>query len=199
MQQINQSLVKEIRQKFCNVEKCPISGDRIFFENAGGALTLRSAVETSTKFAAIPDNQGRDNLTSNTLNSIIKNAKNDLSYLFNTHSGEFFMGESGTELLFRLIRNSLLASPSGGSIVGTSLEHPASRSAAKNGLMRWTIPIAACRITWKWVQSTRKHMPITFLKLLASLRLCMHHPSQAWVHKLEKYQKSSARRPHWHL
>ena len=75
MQQINQSLVKEIRQKFCNVEKCPISGDRIFFENAGGALTLRSAVETSTKFAAIPDNQGRDNLTSNTLNSIIKNAR----------------------------------------------------------------------------------------------------------------------------
>ena len=60
MQQINQSLVKEIRQKFCNVEKCPISGDRIFFENAGGALTLRSALETSTKFAAIPDNQGRD-------------------------------------------------------------------------------------------------------------------------------------------
>ena len=140
MQQINQSLVKAIRQKFCNVEKCPISGERIFFENAGGALTLRSALETSTKFAAIPDNQGRDNLTSNTLNNIIKNAKNDLSYLFNTHSGEFFMGESGTELLFRLIRNSLLASPSGGSIVGTSLEHPASRSAAKKwaGEMKYT-------------------------------------------------------------
>lgn len=131
MQQINQSLVKAIRQKFCNVEKCPISGDRIFFENAGGALTLRSALETSTKYAAIPDNQGRDNLTSNTLNSIIEKAKNDLSCLFNVHSGDFFMGESGTELLFRLIRNALLASSSGGSIVGTSLEHPASRSAAK--------------------------------------------------------------------
>ena len=36
----------------------PLSGERIFFENAGGALTLKSVVETSSKFAAIPDNQG---------------------------------------------------------------------------------------------------------------------------------------------
>ena len=41
------------------------------------------------------------------------------------------MGESGTELLFRLIRNAVTASRPDGSIVGTSLEHPASRSAAK--------------------------------------------------------------------
>ena len=101
---INHSLVSEIRERFCNVDKCPISGERIFFENAGGALTLRSALETSTKFAAIPDNQGRDNLASHTLNNTIKNAKSDLRILFNAQSGEFFMGESGTELLFRLIR-----------------------------------------------------------------------------------------------
>ncbi|NCX70292.1 MAG: nitrogen fixation protein NifS, partial [Rhodobacteraceae bacterium] len=55
---IDHSLVSEIRERFCNVDKCPISGERIFFENAGGALTLRAALETSTKFAAIPDNQG---------------------------------------------------------------------------------------------------------------------------------------------
>ena len=131
MQYINQPLVSEIRQKFCNVNTCPISGDRIFFENAGGALTLKSVLETTTKFASIPDNQGRDNLASQALNDVIKNAKSDLSELFNTQSGEFFMGESGTELLFRLIRNAVVASPSGGSVVGTSLEHPASRSAAK--------------------------------------------------------------------
>ena len=40
---IDHSLVSEIRERFCNVDKCPISGERIFFENAGGALTLRSA------------------------------------------------------------------------------------------------------------------------------------------------------------
>ena len=100
---IDHSLVSEIRERFCNVDKCPISGERIFFENAGGALTLRSALETSTKFAAIPDNQGRDNFASHTLNNTIKKAKSDLRILFNAQSGEFFMGESGTELLLSLI------------------------------------------------------------------------------------------------
>ena len=100
---IDHSLVSEIRERFCNVDKCPISGERIFFENAGGALTLKAALETSTKFAAIPDNQGRDNLASHTLNNTIKNAKSDLRILFNAQSGDFFMGESGTELLLSLI------------------------------------------------------------------------------------------------
>ena len=82
MPSIDHSLVSEIRERFCNVDKCPISGERVFFENAGGALTLRSALETSTKFAAIPDNQGRDNLASHTLNNTIKNAKNTIIVLF---------------------------------------------------------------------------------------------------------------------
>ena len=37
-------LIKEIREKFCHVEECPYSGKRIFFENAGGSLTLKSVV-----------------------------------------------------------------------------------------------------------------------------------------------------------
>ena len=41
---IDHSLVSEIRERFCNVDKCPISGERIFFENAGGALTLKAAL-----------------------------------------------------------------------------------------------------------------------------------------------------------
>ena len=51
------------------------TGPRVFFENAGGALTLKSVVETSAKFAAIPDNQGRDNPASHALVDIINKAK----------------------------------------------------------------------------------------------------------------------------
>ena len=39
-----------------------------------------------------------------------------------------FVGESGTELLFRFIRTAILSSGKG-SVVGSNLEHPASRSA----------------------------------------------------------------------
>ena len=61
MTSITAPLLEEIRNRFAHVDSCPFSGPRVFFENAGGALTLNSVVLTSAKFAAIPDNQGREN------------------------------------------------------------------------------------------------------------------------------------------
>jgi len=121
-------LIKEIREKFCHVEECPYSGKRIFFENAGGSLTLKSVVDRSALMAGIPDNQGRDNVASSSIMDIINKSKLKTLDFFNTKSGSILIGESGTELLFRLIRTAILSSGKG-SIVGSTLEHPASRSA----------------------------------------------------------------------
>ena len=89
-------LTAAIRDQFAHVASCPFQGERIFFENAGGALTLKSVVETSATFAAIPDNQGRDNPASAALVEVIKQAKADMALFFNTSEGKFFVGESGT-------------------------------------------------------------------------------------------------------
>ena len=51
----------------------------------------------------------------------------------NANEGQVFVGESGTELLFRMIMNAVLETPEGGNVLGTTLEHPASRSACQ----RW--------------------------------------------------------------
>ncbi|SIS97867.1 Selenocysteine lyase/Cysteine desulfurase [Roseivivax lentus] len=126
-------LIARVRARFAHVEECPLTGPRIFFENAGGALTLKSAVETSAKFAAIPDNQGRMNAASKKLQEIIDTARADAALFFNAEGGRVFVGESGTELLFRLIRDACLGAPEGGIVLGSSVEHPASRSAAQ----RW--------------------------------------------------------------
>ncbi|WP_171175108.1 aminotransferase class V-fold PLP-dependent enzyme [Ruegeria sp. HKCCD8929] len=126
-------LIEAIRDRFAHVDACPFHGPRIFFENAGGALTLKSVAETSAKFAAIPDNQGRDNTASHALVDIINTAKSDLATFMNASSGQFFVGESGTELLFRMIRTACVNAPKGTKVVGSSIEHPASRSAAR----RW--------------------------------------------------------------
>lgn len=123
-------LLDEIRSRFAHVSECPFAGPRIFFENAGGALTLNSVVETSAKFAAIPDNQGRDNPASHELVRIINKSKDDIRDFFNARSGQVFVGESGTELLFRLLSVACLGAGAGGKVVGSTLEHPASRSAA---------------------------------------------------------------------
>ncbi len=125
-------LLDSIRGRFAHVDRCPIQGERIFFENAGGALTLNSVVETSGFYAAIPDNQGRENPGSHALVKTIETARADMATFFGADDGHFFVGESGTELLFRLIRNAVVAAPSGGDVLGSSVEHPATRSAARH-------------------------------------------------------------------
>ena len=127
------ALLDAVRARFAHVDKCPFSGPRVFFENAGGALTLKSVVETSGLYAAIPDNQGRDNPASKALMAAIDKAKADMRLFFNAPSGQVFVGESGTEVLFRLVRTAALGAAPGGIMLSTTLEHPASRSA----MARW--------------------------------------------------------------
>lgn len=133
MIQNNPALIDAIRDRFAHVDSCPFQGERIFFENAGGALTLKSVVETSAFYAAIPDNPGRINPAGQGTQQVINKAKDDLAVFMNASSGQFFAGESGTELLFRLIRTACLAAPKGAKVIGSSIEHPATRSAAR----RW--------------------------------------------------------------
>ena len=133
MIQNNPDLIAAIRDRFAHVDSCPFQGERIFFENAGGALTLKSVAETSAFYAAIPDNPGRINPAGQGTQNVINKAKGDLAVFMNAPSGQFFAGESGTELLFRLIRTACVNAPEGAKVIGSSIEHPATRSAAR----RW--------------------------------------------------------------
>ena len=128
---IDADLLSEIRARFTHIDTCPFEGERVFFENAGGALTLNSVVESSAKCAAIPDNQGRDNPAAHALVALIDKAKADMAVFFNAPDGRFFVGESGTELIFRLIRTACVGTPEG-RVLGSTLEHPATRSAARH-------------------------------------------------------------------
>ncbi|MEM7378153.1 MAG: aminotransferase class V-fold PLP-dependent enzyme [Pseudomonadota bacterium] len=127
------SLQAAVRDRFMHTDRCPFTGERVFFENAGGALTLASVVERASELLGVPDNQGRDNPASHALVSIIEQGRADMRAFLGCGSGPVFIGESGTELLFRLVRTACLGSPAGGDVVGTTLEHPATASARR----RW--------------------------------------------------------------
>lgn len=122
-------LMDEVRSRFAHVDTCPFDGPRIFFENAGGALTLKKVVETSAAYASYPDNQGRDNVASKALVAAIAKGRADMRVFFNAPKGQVFTGESGTEILFRLVRTAIVGAEKGGIVLGSTLEHPASRSA----------------------------------------------------------------------
>ncbi len=129
----DQDLLNQIRHKFHHVDNCPYQGQRAYFENAGGSLTLKTVVDVNSRLSAIPDNQGRANPASYELVKIISQGRVDMMTFLGAKNGEVFVGESGTELLFRLIRAAVLGSESGGDVIGSSLEHPATVSAAR----RW--------------------------------------------------------------
>lgn len=125
-------LLTSIRDRFHHTDVCPIQGPRAFFENAGGSLTLKAAVERTAELMAFPDNQGRTNVASRYLMDVIAQGRADMMVLLGASNGEVFVGETGTELLGRLIRNALLVSE-GTKVLGSNLEHPATYSACR----RW--------------------------------------------------------------
>ncbi len=132
----NHKLLGEIRARFHHVDTCPYQGARIFFENAGGSLTLRSVVAINTRLSSLPDNQGRDNPASRELVRLIERGRRDMMTFLGAgegraSEGRIFVGESGTECLFRVIRAAILASEAGGQVLGSTLEHPATASAAR--------------------------------------------------------------------
>jgi selenocysteine lyase/cysteine desulfurase len=86
-------------------------------------------VQTSGTFAAMPDNAGRDNPAGRALQGLIDDVKQEMKVFFNAPSGQVMVGESGTELIFRLIRTACMGTGAG-VVLGSTLEHPATRSAA---------------------------------------------------------------------
>ena len=142
----SEALLDEIRERFHHVAECPYQGARIFFENAGGSLTLKSVVEVNARLSAIPDNQGRDNPASVEMGRIIERGRADMLTFLGIAPGDgngrVFVGESGTECLFRVIRAAVLSAAKdypGAQVLGGTLEHPATASAAK----RWAAQAGA--------------------------------------------------------
>jgi selenocysteine lyase/cysteine desulfurase len=134
-------LMAEIRARFAHVERCPIANTpRIFFENGGGSLKLRAAVERSAEMALLPDQEQRDNDASRHLSRLIEDGRRDLLLFLGASTGQAISGETGTELLYRLIRAVALSAPPG-PVMSSNLEHPASHDAAhywaKATVRRW--------------------------------------------------------------
>jgi cysteine desulfurase/selenocysteine lyase len=122
-------LIDAVRDRFAHVEACPFEGPRVFFENAGGSLHLKAVAESAAFYAGLPDNQGRANPASRALMAAIARGRADMARFFNAPGGQVLVGESGSELLFRLVRTAAMGAEAGGATIGSTLEHPALSSA----------------------------------------------------------------------
>lgn len=123
-------LLEEIRARFLFVDEDPVAGRRIFFENGGGSLVLRSVVEAHARFMSLPDSSRRDNATSASLLRTIESGLAHVRTFFGASAGTVAVGMTGTDSLFRLARTVLVASARG-SAVSSALEHASSHDATE--------------------------------------------------------------------
>lgn len=124
------ALLEEIRERFSHVESDPDSGQRVYFENAGGTLTLKRVLTVLAEQTALPDNAGRNNPTSRRIDDTIARGRSDLLALFGAESGTVTLGQSTTANAFRTL-GTIVREVAGDNVVTTDLDHPATYDATR--------------------------------------------------------------------
>ena len=76
-----------IRKKFYRIDTDADGSPRLFFENAGGSLRLRSTVEISDELNKYPDCYARDHKSSLVLQQYQAKGLEDVRILLNAKSG----------------------------------------------------------------------------------------------------------------
>jgi selenocysteine lyase/cysteine desulfurase len=120
----NEELVKEVKDKFFYVDSDPISGKRLFFDNAGGAFRLKKAVEKQSELEAFPDCPERDHDMSHYLQRIQKQGQDDIKLIFNARNGgSIITSLTASQVMFQIV-GTIAENVKGTNIVTTVLEHP---------------------------------------------------------------------------
>ncbi len=125
-QLFDEQLSREIKGKFYHVDIDPIANKkRIFFDNAGGALRLKSASDAFKKIDELPDCSEHSNKTALWLDSIQRKGVEDLRIIYNAKSGSFVTSLTASMAMFEMTR-AIIESIPGTNVVTTALEHPSS-------------------------------------------------------------------------
>lgn len=124
-------LLKQIREKFAYVNSNPFTQEkRLFFDNAGGSLKLKSANEKFAQFDLVPDHPQRDHQTAKYLAAIEQQGITDTRVIFNAKKGSIGTYLTASQAIFELTRV-IAENIEGTNIVTTELEHPSAFDAAK--------------------------------------------------------------------
>lgn len=118
----SEKLIEEIRSRFVCVSEDMFSGKRIYFENAGGTLKLKSIFKVLEDFTALPDNAGRRNAASQKVDEAITNGRRDIALFLGATSGIIAAEQSTTGMIFRIL-NTIAQNIKGRSIVTSNLDH----------------------------------------------------------------------------
>ncbi len=115
-------LLEQIRDRFCNVDADSF-GKRIFFENSGGALRLKSCLQAAVDVDSHPDCPGRHQAQAAIQDKAVKKGYEDIRIIFNSQKGAIVTYLSASQVMFNIV-GAIAENIEGTNMVVSVLEHP---------------------------------------------------------------------------
>jgi selenocysteine lyase/cysteine desulfurase len=119
----SKAMQQQVKNKFYFVDEDPDIGKRLFFDNAGGALRLKSVVEKFAEIDAIPDCPERKHKMALRLQKIQEDGTNDARIILNAHDGSILTSLTASQAMFEIV-GAVAENIPGTNMVTTVLEHP---------------------------------------------------------------------------
>lgn len=121
---------KSLKEKFYYVDEDPTYGPRIFFENSGGSLRLKKAVEVKCAIEQYPDCPERIHERAMNLKELMANGTRDiLEVVFGAKSGSLVTELSASQTMFQIMGTIMENVKEGTNAVTSSIEHPSAYDA----------------------------------------------------------------------
>ena len=120
----DETLVKELKSCFYMTDEDPKDGPRLFFDNSGGSLRLKKAVEVKADLERYPDCPERDHERGLELKKYVQDGTNEiLSLMFNASNGSLITELTASQCMFKLVQTVMDNVPGTNAVVSV-LEHP---------------------------------------------------------------------------
>ena len=114
----------ELKEQFCMTDADPAYGERLFFDNSGGSLRLKRAVEIKAELERFPDCPERDHPRGLDLRAYVRNGTRDiLETVFHARSGALMTELTASICMFKIV-DLILDNVPGTNCVVSALEHP---------------------------------------------------------------------------
>jgi len=128
-QAFSAELSREIKDRFHHVDQDHLGNTRLYFENAGGSLRLKAALEAMARVDAVPDSAERIHAAAASLKQVQLAGIEDVRLLLNASGGTVHASLTASAAMFDMVR-AVAEHVSGSNIVTTALEHPSAYDAA---------------------------------------------------------------------
>ena len=125
----DESFQKELKGRFCYPDGDPKYGERLFFDNSGGSLRLRSCVEAKAELEMLPDCRERIHARGMGLKELAKEgAREILEIIFGAKSGALMTELTASQTMFQMV-GIIMENTGGKNAVTSAIEHPSSYDA----------------------------------------------------------------------